>query len=435
MRLAGWSALFSALVAAPMLGAVLSGPVRGVGFAFEFGAAAGWVAFGLLAAQFALVTRVRSATAAVGSDALLLFHRLMAWTALGFLALHVLLLAPRLPDPFAAGASERSGAIAAWTAALLVLTAVLRRRLRVSYEVWLSTHRSFSIVVVIATAWHVHSALGPGQGLARAIAWTCCGAALAALATQRVLRPLTLLRRPWEIVENRDEGADTRTLVLRAIGHDGLRFAAGQFVWISTPRAHGVRGLIAEEHPITIASSPEHDGGRTLELAIKALGDWSRDVVPELRVGERVRIDGPFGAFSYEDVPAQRLVLIAGGIGITPMRSMLLAMRDRGDTRKVELFFAAHDRSRAMFAAELERLRGELDLRVVFVLESPGPGDGPCERGRVTAELLRRHLPAELHFTHVFVCGPPPMVASVEAVTAELGIPARNVHTERFDLI
>lgn len=430
MRSAGWFALYTTVVAAPLLVATLF-PARGPQeFTAALGAAAGWVAFALLAAEFALVTRVRAAAAAFGSDALLLFHRLMALAALAFLALHGALLAPRLPDPFARAPLERFGALAAWAVLLLIVSTVWRRRLRWSHELWLVTHRVLALTVVVAGAWHVLVSLGPGESAARAVVWTYAGAALALFAAQRLVRPLHLQRRPWELVENRDEGASTRTLVLRAVGHSGLRFAPGQFVWIATPR----RRLLVEEHPITIASSPELDGGRTLELAIKALGDWSREIVPALYPGQRVRVDGPFGAFTCDGVAAQRLVLVAGGVGVTPMRSMLLAMRDRGDRRPAVLFFAAHDRSRAMFAGELERLQSEIDLHVVFVFEAPGEGER-CERGFLTADILRKHLPADLRFTSFFVCGPVPMMKAFEHIADELGVPAGRIHTERFDVV
>lgn len=430
MRSAGWFAMFAAVVVLPLLVAALFAARGRFGFAAELGGTSGWAAFGLLAAEFALVTRVRAATAAFGSDALLLFHRLMALTALAFLALHLALLAPQLPDPFARAPLERHGALAAWAVALLIVSSLWRRRLGWSHELWLIAHRILAVTVVVASAAHVLMALEPDDRAARAVVWIYAGATLTTLAVQRLVRPLLLLRRPWEIVDNRDEGASTRTLVLRAVGHAGLRFAPGQFVWIATRRL----GLLAEEHPITIASSPELDEGRTLELAIKALGDWSGEVVPLLQPGQRVSIDGPFGAFTCDGVAAQRLVLIGGGVGVTPMRSMLLAMRDRGDRRPVVLFFAAHDRSRAMFADELERLQAELDLRVVLVFEAPG-GQESCERGFLTAEILRRHLPADLRFTSFFVCGPVPMMEAFEHIADELGIPAARIHTERFDMV
>lgn len=430
MRSVAWLATYAALVLAPLLVSAATSGASSATFAVAFGAALGWAALGLLASEFALVTRVRAAAAAFGSDALLLFHRGMALSALVFVVVHAALLAP---DPLAAwrsGALGRSGVVA--TAALLGLVAstIARRRLPWSYEAWLLAHRVLAVVVVAAMSAHAWSALAPDETAARWIAALYGALALGLLASQRLLRPWLLSRQPWEVVEVRDEGASTHTLVLRSTSGGAMAFAPGQFVWLATAR----RGGFAQEHPISIASSPELDSGRTIELAIKELGDWSREVAPALRPGDRVRVDGPFGAFTPDRVAAHRLVLIAGGVGVTPMRSMLLAMRDRGDRRPVTLFFAAHDRSRAMFAHEFETLRGQIDLELVFVFEAPDAGER-CERGRVTADLLRRRLPADLRFTHFFVCGPTPMMEAVEEALCELGVPSARMHTERFDMV
>jgi len=430
MRSVAWLALFSAAVLAP-LGVAVS--VRSAGgsslsFTAAFGAALGWLAFGLLSVEFGLVSRIRAAAAWFGSDALLLFHRAMAFAALAFVAAHIAFSSARWPNPLAGSSIDRSGAVAVWAVAALIASSVLRRRACRSYELWLFAHRSLAVVIVVAMLAHAWAALGPDASAPRAVAGLYAGGALVVLAVRRILRPM--FRRPWEVVGNRDEGASTRTLVLRAVGHAGLRFEPGQFVWLATAR----RKLFAQEHPISIASSPMLDDGRTIELAIKALGDWSRDEVPRLRLGDRVRVDGPFGAFSTSAVRAERFVFIAGGVGVTPVRSMLLAMRDRGDRRPATLLFAAHDRTRAMFADELEALQGELDLRVVFVFEEPATGER-CERGFVSPEILRRHLPSDLRGVHVFVCGPAPMMDAVESASAELGLPAAQLHTERFDMI
>jgi ferredoxin-NADP reductase len=128
------------------------------------------------------------------------------------------------------------------------------------------------------------------------------------------------------------------------------------------------------------------------------------------------------------------LVLIAGGIGVTPMRSMLPSMRDRRDRRPALLVYAARNRSRAVFAGELEALRAELDLRVVFVFEEPEPG-WTGERGLVDLRLLERIAPVHTNDVEFFVCGPGPMMDVVERALVELGVPPERVQTERFDLI
>jgi len=430
MRALAWLLALTAAVLVPLLVAAVERAATWGGLLSAFGAALGWVALGLFAVEFALVTRVRAAAAAFGSDALLMFHRAMAFAALGITVAHIGLLAPGLPDPLARSPLERSGAIALWAAVVLCVTSVVRRRLRLSYELWLLLHRLLALAVLGALTWHAVLPLRRADVASRRVVLAYLAFGVLLLSWQRLVRPWLARRKPWEVVANRAEAGSTQTLVLRAVGHAGMRFAPGQYVWIATAR----RGVFAEEHPITIASSPELDGGRTLELAIKDLGDWSGKVVPKLAPGARVRLDGPYGAFTSDLVPAQRLVLVAGGIGVSPMRSILLAMRDRGDRRPVTLFFAAHDRSRAMFLDELRGLQRELELRVVLVLEEPAPGED-AERGRLTLELFRRHLPEDLRFTHMFVCGPGPMMDAVDRLARRLGLPSAHVHTERFDMV
>ena len=251
-----------------------------------------------------------------------------------------------------------------------------------------------------------------------------------ALLRYRVIRPLVLWRRPWEVVENRDVGGSTRLLTVRPVGHSGFDFEAGQFSWLIT----GSSPLWSPQHPISMASTAERRADAAIEFAIKALGDWSGTVVPRLGAGARLWVDGGFGAFTPEGLPAQGYVLIAGGIGISPMRSILQTLRDREDVRPVVLFYAAHDWSRVSFREELDALARTLNLTVVYVFEQPG-GDWQGERGYVTADVLRRHLPAQFRRFVYFVCGPVPMMDALETTLVEIGVPPAAVQTERFDMV
>lgn len=430
-----WFGAYLALVVGPLAAAMVS-PSPGRSFAAELGAAAGLLAFGLLAVELALVARLGPASAPFGTDALMLLHRHMGLAAIGFALGHVL-LSSGLGAGAAAlilaegGHGTRLGAVALWAALLLVGSSLVRRRLRVPYELWRAVHVLLAIVIVAAAYRHARAFPGHAADplVARTLAaWTA--AFLALLGYYRVLRPLLRWRRPFELLENRDEGADVRTLVLRPAGGHRLTFEPGQFVWVNTGRTP----FSSREHPVSLSSSAEPDDRGTLELSIKALGDWSRDVVPDLRAGTRVWLDGPFGAFTPDRVPAQGFVLIAGGIGISPMRSILRTLRDRRDPRPVLLFHAAHDASRAVFTAELEALRDEMPLTIVTVFEERAPGEDG-ERGFVTPEVLRRHLPADRTHLAFFVCGPVPMMEAIEEALAELRVAPERVCTERFDMV
>jgi predicted ferric reductase len=437
LRSALWIAAYALLVLAPLLVALLSDPLAiERPWQLEFGVGLGCVAFALFALEFALVARVRVASAEFGSDALAAFHRQMGSAALGFALAHALLATPRdlwlsAFDPFGSSLSLRCGALALLAAAVLVGAALLRRALATAYERWRTLHRGLALVVVGAMLAHALAVGGYTRAPAlRAVLWAGGAGFGLLLAQQRLARPLHLARRPWELVENRDEGADTRTLVLRPIGHAGLCFEPGQFAWLISGRSPWSRA----EHPLSIASSalPARDG--RLEFTIKALGDWSREFVPKLAPGTRLWVDGPYGAFSCDRARATGCVFIAGGIGITPLLSMLRTLRDRGDRRPLVLVYATHDPSRAIRAAELAALARELDLVLVRVYEEPPPA-WRGERGYVTADLLRRHLPARRDGWHYYLCGPGPMLSALERELRQLGVRATDVHTERFDLV
>jgi len=434
MRALLWLGSYCVLVLLPLLLSAANDPFSEPRpFALELAAATGLIAFALIAIEFALVTRLHTVSASFGTDALWLFHRLMGLAALGFSLAHPALHALSARDwhPTTPTLVAQSGTISLVSLVALVLTSVLRRSLHISYPFWQIAHRALALAAIGAMLVHALAARGYVRApLVRGALALYVAGFVALMLHYRLVRPWLRTRRPWLVVENRDQGGDTRTLVLSPVGHTGIDFEPGQFVWLST----GANPLFAEEHPITIASSAQPSQGRTVELAIKALGDWSREVVPRLAPGETVQLDGPFGAFSLDRGPAERLVLIAGGIGVTPMRSMLLSMRDRGDRRPVVLFFAARNRARAVFADELARLAGAINFELVLVLEE-GDADPACERGLITPQLLRRHFGPDVARTRFFVCGPPAMMDAVAEILDGLGVPAQNVETERFDLV
>jgi ferredoxin-NADP reductase len=145
-------------------------------------------------------------------------------------------------------------------------------------------------------------------------------------------------------------------------------------------------------------------------------------------------LNGPFGAFSLDREPRQGFVLIGGGIGITPLRSMILTMRERGDVRPVILFYAARNWDAVIYRDEIEALTATMSLEVIWVLEKP-EADWSGERGYIDAALLKRHLPPQFMRYQYFMCGPTPMMDAVERHLEAIGVPRSRVHSERFDVV
>ena len=135
-----------------------------------------------------------------------------------------------------------------------------------------------------------------------------------------------------------------------------------------------------------------------------------------LRVGQALRIDGPRNHFELVE-SAPHSVFIAGGIGVTPIRSMILRLLALG--RSWSLVYAARDRASAAFREEFEGMASQQEVRLHFDRESGGKV--------LDLEAVVRGAPAD---AHVYCCGPAPMLEAFERATAHQ--PADHVHLERF---
>jgi ferredoxin-NADP reductase len=127
-------------------------------------------------------------------------------------------------------------------------------------------------------------------------------------------------------------------------------------------------------------------------------------------------------------------VLVAGGIGVTPMMSMIRTLADRGDKRPVLLLYASKDWESISFREDLERLEARLNLTIVHVLQNPSTG-WTGERGYITAEMFKRHLPPPYADHEYFICGPDVMMDAIEKALKSLGVPLSKYHSERYSFV
>ncbi|MFF0497863.1 ferric reductase-like transmembrane domain-containing protein [Nocardia aobensis] len=434
VRGVGWIALYVAVAVVPLVFAVAGPAAGGRGFWEEFSVALGFVGMSMLGAQFALVARFRAVAAPFGEDALVQFHRQISYVALAFIVAHPILLQIGGIDIVAllnlAEAPWRARCAVASTVLLLIVvaTSVWRQRLRIRYEIWQLVHGVLSVAVVGLALAHMVLVGYYLDSAWKIWLWSVMTVALVGLLVWvRVVAPIRRLRRPWRVDGVAAERGDAWTLSLIPVGHDGLRFAPGQFGWLAVDRSP----FAVTAHPFSFSSSAEdHD---RVQITIKALGDFT-STVGDITPGTRAYLDGPHGVFTPDRNEGPGFVLIAGGVGITPMVSILRTMADRGDRRPFLLIYAMRTTADRTFADEITTLTRRLDLTVVPVVQDPAPGwDGA--NGFVDRALLQRHLPDRHSRQQYFICGPMPMVTAVEAALAALDIPADRVHTERFGFV
>ncbi|CNK69446.1 HCP oxidoreductase [Yersinia frederiksenii] len=426
-----WIAVYLFFILAPLL-ALLTGtlpPARD--FWTELSIALGYAGLAIMGLQFGLTARFRYVTEPWGEDIIYHFHRRISLIAVGLVIAHPIILFVVRPEllallnSFEAPWRARFAALSTYSLIALVITALWRVQLKIRYEIWHLSHIILAVAAVIAGIAHMvgwgfylDDPLKKALWIGLILFW------FGLLLYVRIVKPLFILRRPYQVVEVRQERGDTTTLVMAPQGHEGFRFTPGQFGWLTVwGSPFNITG-----HPFSFSSSAEVSDGR-VEMSIRNLGDFTRNIA-NIPVGQRVYLDGPYGAFTLGN-PADMHVLVAGGVGITPMMSMLRTLADQGDQRPALLLYGSKDWESITFREELDALQSRLNLQVVHVLSNPS-SDWTGEKGFIDAEIFKRYLPPPYASHEYFICGPNIMMDAIEKALAEIGVPMSKYHSERY---
>jgi predicted ferric reductase len=429
-------ALYIAVALSPLTLAILAGgPARS--FWRELASGLAMVGFAMLLLEFMLSGRFRSVSGRVGIDVTMRVHQLAALAVLLFLVAHPFLYAvPRLsPEPMRAVAAVermftsewyRSGVIA-WVLLLaMVPMAVFRDRLPFSYEAWRASH---GIGAALIAGFGVHHTLSVGSHSATpwlTAYWTLlAGLAFLTLLTVYLVKPMLQRRRPYRLVANRQVADRTWELVIRPEHDRPFRFLAGQFVWLNLRNSP----FSLTEHPFSISSAPADQPD--LAFTVKQNGDFTNRI-GDVALGTRAWIDGPHGHFVLTDRAVPGLAFIAGGVGFAPVMGILRQLRAERWPGPVCLVYGNRVESQILYRDELEAMARQMQLDLKLVLSEPPPGwRGPS--GELTEATLRACLAIEERpgWTY-FVCGPPPMMSSVERSLLRFGVPGHSIVAERF---
>ncbi len=389
----------------------------------------GFFAAYLALLQVLLLARIPSLDRLIGFDHLTVVHRWNGHATIALVVAHTLLSVwgYALLDDVSLwaevetllGAGVYPGMITATVGTVLLLvvglTSVVVARRRLPYEWWHAIH--LAAYAGIALAWFHQIPTGNELALDDVAAnyWRALYiVTLAAVVVFRLGAPiLDALRFRLRVVEVVPEAKDVVSIRLTGRQLDRLDARPGQFfLWRFL-----TRGRWWEAHPFSLSQAPD---GRSLRMTAKAVGDYTRDL-RTLPVGARAVTEGPFGVFTSDAKLREKTLLIAGGIGITPIRALLDELD--GDTI---LLYRVIEADEAVFADELGRVQARVELVV---------GDHSDEEGRdlLSPEHLRELVP-DIVERDVFVSGPPGMVSVIEKNVRRAGVPRRQVHGERFAL-
>ncbi|MFJ5228938.1 ferric reductase-like transmembrane domain-containing protein [Kitasatospora sp. NPDC088391] len=375
-----------------------------------------------------LMARVPAIEHGVGADVLARWHARGGRYVLALVGAHVLLAAAG----FAAFsgrdlvASVRAllafpalAAAALGTALLALVGAVSARavRRRVRHETWRAVHL---LTYLAASLVFAHEAAGPDLADPPffALLWSLLHAQVAVLLLwYRCAVPLRqVLRHRLRVVRVEIEGPDVVSVLIAGERLDELRAEAGQFFrWRFLTRR-----LWSTALPFSLSAAPQ---AGALRITVKALGDHTRRV-RRLRPGVRVVATGPFGSMTAHRRTRRKVLLLAGGVGITPMRALFETLP--GGPGDLALLYRAGSADHLVLRRELEEIAARRQAELHYLL---GSSDG--EYNPLAPALLLRLLP-DLTERDVFLCGPPGMTAAAVEALGRAGVPPRRVHCETF---
>jgi predicted ferric reductase len=387
--------------------------------------------------QFVLSGRFEWLSGRIGIDRTMRFHQVTSRAILAFIIVHPLLYAvPRLfPDPTGALATLawmfssqnlRSGVVAWWLMVLLVPIAMFRDRLPFRYELWRLSHGLFAITIAVFGTHHTLR-LGTYSVDRWLAGFWIMATILALLALFQVygLKPLLQLREPYRVVSNRKVAHRMWEITVEPARGEAMRFAPGQFVWLNL--GHSTFSLT--EHPFSISSAPS-DRPR-IAFTIKEGGDFTCGI-GSIAPGTRAYLDGPHGNFTVARRKTKGIVFIAGGVGFAPIMGILRQLKAERYPHPLRLIYGNRVETQILYEQEIEALKDTLDFEAYFVLSDP-PAEWTGLVGELTPNVLDKCL-KEIRGDDwlFFVCGPPPMMNSVERALIIRGVSRAKIVSERF---
>ena len=384
--------------------------------------------------QLTLMARMPWFERVLGLDGLATWHRVTGFTTVTLILAHVVLTTAGYALSDSASFAGEFGKLVssypfmvvatAATAVFIViaLTSMRWARRRLQHETWHFIHLSVYLAIVLAFGHELATGADfAGDPLAVAYWIALYLVAFGAILGFRVIAPLRFsLRHRLRVAGTVRETDDVVSIYLEGRDLDDFRARGGQFfLWRFL-----TRGAWWRAHPFSLSAAPnEH----WLRITVKDVGKGSREV-HSIAPGTRVMVEGPYGRFTALPARRGRVALIAGGIGITPVRSLLEELpAGKGD---IVIVYRASRPQDVVFEAEL----GELARQRKAALHLLVGRRSEFQRDPLSAGALQDLIP-DIKQRDVYVCGPPGMLAAVERALDTIGLPRARLHAERFALL
>lgn len=317
--------------------------------------------------------------------------------------------------PFYASIPLALGTIALYLYVIVMVSSVLYKR--ISYQVWQYIH----ILTYVLFFFGFYHALNIGSDTGNIFVKSIFSLLLVGIVTGGIYRTYYKIKhRKFKCYVKKIKWETPDVFTLKLKPNKKLYFKPGQFCFLRINKTK-----LYARHPFTVSSSPNED---TLDFTMKITGRFTK-IASQLKEGEEVIIDGPFGIFTIED-ERKDLVFIAGGVGITLFISMIKDCLHSKKQQNITLVYGSKAKKDIIFKKELDEIKEEW-FKKIYVLSNEEISEGDYEQGRVTEEIIRKYV-KDIKNSLFYVCGPEPMKDKVVKILKEMGIKKQNIKVESF---
>jgi predicted ferric reductase len=379
----------------------------------------------------ALMARVPALERGVGTDRLARWHAMGGRYTVSLAVAHTLLIIWGYAVTAHTGLVKQTTTLlttypdvlmATVSVGLLVAVGVVSARAarrRLSYETWHFIHLYTYLAVALAFSHQFSTGADFVSNQNARWLWSAMYAGVAVLLVwYRLVVPiLAAARHQLRVAGVRDEGAGVVSVYLTGRRLSELRAVSGQFFrWRFLTRE-----LWWAANPYSLSAPPRAD---LLRITVKVTGNHSA-ALRGLQPGTRVLAEGPYGSFTAARRRNRRVLLIAGGVGITPLRALFETLP--GAPGEITLLYRANTAADFVLRGELDQIARARGAYAHYLIGPPRQGS----KDHLSPERLQRLVPDLRHYD-VFVCGPEGMMTAVKTALRHSGVPRRRIHNESF---
>ena len=411
----------------------------------ELSSSLAMIGFNIILIEFWLSGRVKLLSKILGIDWVLQVHQLFVRAALVFLLVHPFMYTLASQPVWMMGASHQNflgltlasgltGMLSLFALIFLVGLAIMRKSSEISYEAWRLSHVVLALIIATVGFFHTIDAGRYAQELWVKAYWQLMlGLALLSVAWTYVVKPLIQNKNAYEVMSIKQVSMGIWELVIKHSTDKRMNYQAGQFAWLKIGSSSPM-----PENPFSITSSASKNSS-DISFLIKDVGDFTHQI-GQLQVGHKMFVDGPYGNFGIEAFlnNQDQLVMIAGGVGIAPMISILRQMESDQDTslmnKKILLIYGNRVVEQAVNLKNMVRLESFKHLEVVQLVSEPTK-EWQGLTGVLDTAMLQRILSAHQinsKRAQFMICGPAEMIDSAETSLDQFGAPLANIASEKF---